>query len=250
MRNRGVNWPVVALSAVAVALVTGIGYFLFSAERINLHPVTKCPIESVETMTSLAILIDASEPLPPSQLKNVSTKVFKRLEELSPYDHVVIFSVSPSPSRLLAPVFDMCKPNPDSGDAPFKKKFEQAAFRNLLEKAIQANEGLKPTSPIIDSLSSVGAQLAERNGEKHLVLVSDLIENSSLLSMYRSDWAVRADSPRVQKSRPMLDDVTIDVLWLLRSGEDRQTIDIRDWWENYLLESGGYLRSIRPLSGN
>lgn len=232
-----------------LTVLIGIVSLLFFFDRDQ--PDSRgCLAAAPGAITELSILIDATEPFKSTQLENVSSIVENKVAGLAPYDRVRIFTITQSFGRSLKPVFDLCKPDPDSVDSPIKKRFESLRFKREIENQLRNNSGIQPLSPIIFSLGSVASQFDSEQANREIVLISDLIQNSELLSMYSADWERRAGSEAVNKSRPMLKGIDIELLWLMRPNEDRQTKAVREWWIDYIRGSGGFVSSITPITGN
>lgn len=245
-KNKTFFWVFLFGVLLFIALIASL-LILFDEKKTDSRG---CLEKNAEHYVELSILVDATEPLKAAQLENVSSYVQGRVSELSPHDRVRVFSIIESNGQSLKPAFDYCKPNPDSLESPIKKRFEKLRFKSFIEKELRENEGVQPSSPIIFSIGSVASQFKTQLGTKEIILISDLIEHSETLSMYHGDWKKIAESQEVNKSRPMLNDVEIQILWLMRPTEDKQTVEIRDWWRDYLRNSRGYVSKITAVTGN
>lgn len=237
------------LFSLAFIVVVAIIYLLFTFDQQKTDS-RGCISSHASSAFGLYILLDATEPYGSSQLENISRFILSRVKELEPHDNVRVYTIKPNTSLALKPVFDFCKPNPQSHDSPIAVNFEERRFRFFLERALKDSQGVQPISPIIWSIGSVASQFSDSYRGKEIILVSDLIEHSQALSMYRSDWVSAAGKSGVDKSRPMLRDVDVQILWLLRAQEDRQSTEMRDWWVTYLEESEAYIKGVKPISGS
>jgi hypothetical protein len=238
-----------AFISIVIVSVMGIVFLLIKFDKQK-PDYRGCLENNSVNYVELSVLIDATEPISAAQLEKASSYVQEQVENLGAYDRVRIFAMSETSGVSLKPSFDFCKPDPDSFDAPTKKRFESLRFKHLIEREIRKNEGVQTISPIIRSVGSVASQFKSQKGTKEVIIISDLIENSETLSMYERNWMKLSESDRVNKSRPMLDDIEIQILWLMRPTEDRQTVEIREWWAKYLQKSGGYVSTIIPMTGN
>lgn len=235
--------------SIAIISVVGIAFLLFTFDQKK-PDFQGCLEVNAGNYVELSVLVDATEPMGIAQLEKVSSHVQRRVAELGAYDRVRVFAMSQVGGEVLRPSFNFCKPNPDSFDAPTKKRFEDLRFKSMIERVIRQNEGVQPSSPIIHWIGAVASQFKSEIGSKEVIIISDLIQNSEMLSMYEANWKERAASSRVNKSRPMLEGVEIQILWIMRPAEDRQTVEIREWWTKYLRDSGAYVSSIIPVTGN
>ena len=236
---------------ISIVIISLIGIVFLLIKFDTQKPDYKgCLENNSANYVELSVLIDATEPIGAAQLEKASSYVQKQVANLGAYDRVRIFAMSETSRESLKPSFDFCKPDPESFEAPTKKRFESLRFKRLIEREIRKNEGVQTISPIIRSVGSVASQFKSQIGTKIAIMISDLIENSETLSMYKPNWKRLSESNLVNKSRPMLDDVEIEILWLMRPTEDRQTVEIREWWTKYLQKSGGYVSTIIPMTGN
>ena len=131
---------------------------------------------------------------------------------------------------------------------PIVARFKQANFAFMLEENLKEMQGTRSNSPIISSISSIAVDLPKSFENRSIVLVSDLIEHSDLISMYDSNWRkelVHAQR-RLSAKRPMLNGITLEVLFILGQTNPQQDTALRDWWWQFIEESGGRISRFTP----
>ncbi|MDB9756612.1 hypothetical protein OAB62_02910 [Pseudomonadales bacterium] len=246
-KNNGAKWIFISLIVVLVG-VLGV---LFTYSPIELDN-RNCPANSQKIKTTLAILLDTTEQYGVSQVQQVVNHIYREVSKLQQYDRILIFSVSEDRSKSLPKNFDLCKPGSDQTKTPVHEEFSKFVFKKKLEKTLETLQGNQPSSPIISSLSSVASQLSSDGENTRIILVSDLVEYSDVISMYQSDWLSKAetDKERLRKLRPMLEGISLDILFLARPDNQFQNKDLLYWWRQYLSDAGAFINQIKPITGN
>lgn len=229
------------------------GFFAFyiSTSKTAVDPVTGCALRSANSGSALTILLDSTEPYSAVQLKQVSNRIVAAVEGLSPLDRVRIYTVGDASEKLLKPYFDFCKPDPNANESPILSRFKLANFTFMLEENLKQMQGSRSSSPIIASLGSVAADLPNIYEDRKIILVSDLIENSEIISMYPSDWPAIAEREErnIAAKRPMLSGILLEVLFIPRPNQPQQGVALRDWWWRFIEDSGGNIARFTPISG-
>jgi hypothetical protein len=184
-------------------------------------------------------------------LKQVTNRIVVAVEELKPLDRVRIYTVGDASEKLLKPYFDFCKPDPNANESPILSRFKLANFTFMLEENLKRMQGSGSSSPIISSLGSVAADLPAVYDDRRIILVSDLIEYSEIISMYPSDWLTTAEREKrnIAAKRPMLSGIYLEILFIPRPNQPQQDIALRDWWWSFIEESGGSVARFTPISG-
>ena len=239
--------PVIA----AAVFVAAFGYFYFSTAKVATDRVTGCALQPQDTGSALTILLDSTEPYSAVQLKLITNRIVAAVQGLKPLDRVRIYTVGDSTTQLLTPNFDFCKPDPDANESPIIARFNVAKFTFMLEESLRELQGSRSNSPIISSLGAVAADLSGEYSDSRIILVSDLIENSDIISMYPSDWLETAEREKrnIAARRPMLSGILVEILFIPRPNRPQQDAALRDWWWALLEESGGRVARFTPISG-
>ena len=211
-----------------------------------------CPRDSQHIGTSMSILLDATDPYAVSQVKQVANIIFDRVDSLDPYDRVKIYMVGDtSKEQWRRPVFHRCIPDPESSEMPIFKRLQKVTFTTFLEDALSKIQGSENQSPIIESLGWMAADFERDPSTKIVVLVSDLIENSEVVSMYSSGWLKEAESNsrRISSKQPMLREIDVELVILARPAIETQNETLLEWWIKFLGQSGGFVTESRTVSG-
>ena len=236
---------------VGLLFACAFAFFYLNSASTPVNPVTGCAATPKQSSSALSILLDSTEPYSPIQMARVTDRIIEKVSELEPLDRVRIYKVDDVSNGLLQPYFDFCKPDPNANASPIVARFKQANFAFMLEENLKEMQGTRSNSPIISSISSIAVDLPKSFESRSIVLVSDLIENSDLISMYDYNWRKELvlAQRRLNAKRPMLNGITLEVLFIPRPNRPQQDTALRDWWWQFIEESGGRISRFTPVSG-
>ena len=145
-----------------------------------------------------------------------------------------------------------CKPNPKSTAQPTQKRLQSKRFKFYIQEELRdLKTETRPASPIIESLAYVASDFERDNSQRMIVLVSDLMEHSSVISMYSDTWLdeLNNQSEKSAKLRPMLKGIDMTVLFMTRAEQTNQTVELLSWWRKYLKDSKAFVERILPITG-
>jgi hypothetical protein len=240
--------------------IVGFIVYLFvqeSNERIDTDKLTNCPLKGGPART--AILIDTTDSLTRDQ----SLYLEKRLDEIvkrsETYDRFDIYFLDDKIERL-TPTLSVC--NPGKGDNKsaltnnvrrIKKNWDKnfyskiSSILNELESVESSN-----SSPIIEAIKyvSIDAFVGDSSQRKNLIIISDLLQFSKLLSHYNSEYSetTSRDNKNIYASLPYLDDVSVYIMYIVRPAKrNLQTNKHVVFWENLIKESGGRIAAIEMV---
>lgn len=183
----------VTLGVVASALAYTIGH----------HPpeldAALCPVGNPPA-THVSFLIDATDPLEERQARDIVERVRQALARLKVGDRLSLYLLrDPSPDGAPQELFSACRPprgdqvtrfdsNPEQVEARYTERFAAPLESALAELA--RTHGPAESSPIIEALYWIGHYSAGFGSApapaRELVIVSDLLQKSPLLSHFQS----------------------------------------------------------------
>lgn len=234
----------VTLLLVLAVLMTSFVYF--SPQAVN---AMGCSKDKDYENAHTAILLDSTEPYGINQVKHVAKHIYRTIEQLRPMDRISIFQVKTNLPSKIELIFERCVPGENNQDAPIMQALKEARFSEEIETALLGLQGSQKSSPIINALSGVAATFDQEKSPKTILLVSDLIEHSEIMSMYSDTWlaAVSKESDRLDKTRPMLDGIEIHIVFMHRPDQRQQNFELRDWWLEYLDRSGANVTRVKNI---
>ena len=217
---------------------------------------TLCSTQSPPT-EHWVVLLDATDQPTPLQFNVVSVEILGMAQAMPANQRLSVVAIHPDADGVnpVAVLFSKCKPPDGEGmdslyQAPglAKMRYENHFHAPLLA-AIETSGQLSrtDTSPILEAVYLVSRELGRDLPVTRMLLVSDLMQNSELLSFYRG----RIDYSELQKRKsyvmdnPSLNGVNIRILHLSRKGNKEQ--QSQNFWERYFTESGAVYESPRNI---
>jgi predicted nuclease of restriction endonuclease-like RecB superfamily len=159
------------------------------------------------------------------------------------------------------PLVEICNPGKGDGKSELtanikqlKRQYHKKFITPLMQQmqAMVSSQSAK-YSPIFEMLQMVSLQSFQRfpmEGERHLLLVSDLLHNTPELSLYKKLPSVEdfESSDYARRTFIELKNVQVD-LYLLFNSPQFQTDSLMDFWEAYFEKTGANISSITPMPG-
>jgi len=250
----------ILLLIVAVAVLYAVFYV---RQEVMLNDADLCPQKGPHGYYS--ILIDTTQPYNPIQEKFLLRELDSLKHKLKVHHLVSVFAVDDTYRDTLDPIVSICNPgtgaglsslwhNPEHYAKRWQTQFSEPLknlFRQLLRKPASKY------SPIMEmiqavSLSTFGTK--EDHQEAHLLIISDLLQNTPAQSHYKKgslDFEKFRISRYFKRNRTDLRGVTVSILYARRAakGGAIQGARHRVFWETYLRAMGAKRISIRPIEG-
>ncbi|MQT11923.1 hypothetical protein [Segnochrobactrum spirostomi] len=252
----------IVLIVVALAALGGLGAFYFLTPKPPaLDRATLCPLTGPRGVT--VVLVDASDALPDVTRAEITTKIEDMAKALPPYDLLELRLLDPGSAGGKV-VFSRCNPGDGKGASEFTANPEllkhrwEADFSAPLEKALSGGLALdqSETSPIIATIQEIAVQrfagAANEAIPKHLVVVSDMLENAPGYSQYKGDLTYERfrASPVYRKLHTDLDGAEVTILYVQRkSGKKFDDAAHIKFWTDWIDDNGGRLDAAERLQG-
>lgn len=245
---------------IVIAVLGGISYLAFALRPGDYDPRTLCL--SGQTPPHVAIVIDKTDLYSPAQRDDIEALVLAGRNSLRMGEKLSLHELDQRGALIKTNGFELCNPgrgdqiNPLYRNAQRVEQRYQAFFEGPLQRALSdlVEPKQSPASPIIEAL----ARLSTQNGfdtqtpGRRVVLVSDMLQNSELFSVYGGNPAsVSSRLPNAaQVARQVeaefgsgLAGVTLEVHLIPRRGwEGAQNGELQSYWSEVLAELGMYVR--------
>ena len=226
---------------------------VFVGVYLNQPPILNqnfCPKEAEISENTYAILLDTTQEISATQKNEITNFINEALKNAEVYDRFIIYQVDPSQNKLLSSDFDYCKPAKDKLDNPVFSIFRDVRFKKLIADKLAPDFG-RNSSPIIRAIGSVETQFPTNGSKRHLIIASDLIENSELLSQINSKWKAQAkqNSKVLIDTKPNLTDINLTVLWIPRPYVPHHNDDFILWWGRYFKSAKADITEIIKIKG-
>lgn len=260
------SWPAaagVALGIIALAAVVAL--VLLRPETVPRDPETLCPEAGPSRVT--AILVDTTDRVGPTSRADILGRLDDLVASSQANEMMVAYETSPvaGDGNLFPPRLVVCNPgDPDaanpliSNPELIRRRLEES-FRRPLEMLFREllDRDQADVSPLMENVQAISVTLFARRAHagvsKRLIVVSDLLQHSEHLSLYRArlDYDAFDSSAGADALRTNLRDVEVDVLFVQRREHDRfdDARSLIEFWERWFEAQGGRLERASRIDG-
>lgn len=248
----------------AAALVVGAIFLLWkSSTQETFDKVTLCPTSG--SKGQFVVLIDNTSPFPFTQKAALKQRLKDMVvKDLPAGAMLTVFLLGEDYKNNGDPVFEKCSPGQwVEGESLTKtKKFVDKDFNEKFLKPLEAVVNRIPldsrgkTSPIFEMLQMAsinGFNHQNANGEKRLIIFSDMAANTSDFSMYRNaqlNYRDFAKTSYYQKAvAPSLADVSVTINMMTAETNATPFLKRSEFWAEFFSANGANLESVNPMEG-
>jgi len=266
-RRRGGETLPLKVLAVAIVLVVlaGLGgLFLFVNQRAaalaSLDSDTLCP--KAGPVSQFDVLIDRTDALTEIQGEALKRQILAWADGVPKHGSFKVYEVGHG-GALLQPVVAVCNPGDgsdqsslDSNPAMWLQRYQQkftAPIQDMLER-MRLDEEQKQ-SPIMEGVQAIAVKdfgPDAPNGPRTLMVVSDLLQNESGFSLYKTVPEIDAfwPTPYAASLRVNLAGIHIEVYMLHRlKAAARQTDALGKFWIDWLERQGAEVDAFKSVPG-
>lgn len=251
-RGKRQGWAGLAMIAAAIlALAALVAFRLWLPE----------PVCTAAPTALYAVLLDSTSHLSEAQRLDLGNRLRSIAREMPAGARLQFWKVAPTgdgvPMALGEPA---CKPDPNPNEWIQNKNQAQEALREFdeaLKQQIDAglNAQEQPESPILESLQAIwlrflGSDRYDTDVERHLIVASDLVQNTPALSFYRG-LPMTEDlrrNTRYQSLRVPLNGTDVTVLYM-RHNDGVKTGRLIELWEWVFGDMGASLNKVARITG-
>lgn len=208
------------------------------------------------------IVIDRSDDTPAQTIAEIGARVRNYINGSAQENELIsIFEVSSQSATALKPVFSSCVPRKDGNDLYEHRaaiqKFYKVHFEKPLEAALQRPASTSDSSPIAEVISDLSASDAMRSPASHLMVFSDMLQNSGNGSLYgctSGETAIAEYRRRKSGSieRPTFSNTSVELHLVPRDGLPPAAVQCRaQFWTWFFGDNSGTGAGVefRPLPG-
>ncbi|KFF42252.1 hypothetical protein JH25_00230 [Pseudomonas sp. BRG-100] len=250
--------------AVVLLVLAGIGWGIWTMlQKDTLDKVTLCP--SKGPVAQYVVLIDNTSPFSFNEKAALSQRIKSLVINDLPVGALIsVFLLDEDYKQHDTPLFERCKPTQWKDDMKYlsSKRLVEKDYADKFDKPldvvmqhISLDEKAK-TSPIFEMLQLVGIKAFEHSnvqGDKQLIIFSDMVANEASFSMYRStlpSYKEFANTPYGRKSTAMtLQDVKVTINMLTAEPSAAPYGKRSDFWAHYFEANQAKLESVNPMEG-
>lgn len=251
----------VFIGLAVVSVIGSIFYMNLTKVKIDIDSDTLCQVGHPPT-DIIAILIDATDGLPDRAARQASIRIEQVLSAAPENTLINLYEIKSGNESHIEPIAHICKPSNGkdvshlTGNKHYSiKQYEERFLKPLrlqIDNLIDADSS--STSPLIESMQSAVIESFKANantGEKRLIIVSDMIQNTNLYSFYREkpSYENYSDiSTQSGKGMLRLDGITVEILVVARSFPKGTRKDVVRFWSLFLKDKGASNgSSMEPL---
>lgn len=237
------------------------GAFWWSGHEAHANAFDKqtlCPIAAGPAAMT-AILVDVTDPLSPAQHSQLLARLEKEIDDAPRGTQFTVGLVSEDPANWGASE-PLCKPqdaataNSFTQNAALIDQRYQTAFLEPLQLSLSelVSASGANQSPIMESLQTLVAESSDfvtYEGPRRLVLVTDLLQHSDVLSFYRGgNWESFRESRDYQRIGSTLEDTEVIIYQIPRPAEGvSDPAVLEDFWLRYFDRQGARLPIVNRL---
>ncbi len=155
---------------------------LWSA-RNPIDASTGCSVDSSRLQNTYTFLLDTSDALSEVQLRKIRNLIESLISTTITEDRFQIFLMGDSEEFALDAIFDRCHSTHNISESPALDRFRRIDFESSIFSTVE-NVSDASVSPILQSVNAVSTAVPRDPSEKHLIIVSDFYEHSSIFSLY------------------------------------------------------------------
>jgi hypothetical protein len=245
----------IAVGALVIAVFGGIGFYIYWTMS-HFEPVeeaTLCPKKGIFAQS--VVLLDTTDAFADVTRSDVLNKLNDLVKSVPKGGLLDVRVLNENPGQI-SRVVSLCNPG-DGADAPnpdlARKRWEKGfaePVRDALDTAVAGTE--QRYSPILAAIQQVAAELIssahQRTIPTRIVVVSDLLENTSFYSMFKDGLSFEKFVAKAG-ARYLTDLGGADVeYWMVQ--RDRPDIDrteLAEFWLRWTEGSNGHGRVIRLM---
>jgi hypothetical protein len=255
-----------------VAGIIGLILVIAASGAVVVYKFVKGPADSQDAATlcpangpkgHVVLLVDKSDPLTFTQRKDFEVVFRNVIATAVPRGHLLsVYALTDDFKSTAEPLIELCNPgdgrdlgkfdgNPDMQRDDYREKYEAPllAVRQMLVTDVPGK-----ASPILEMVQMAGITGFGRravSGPRRLIVVSDFIQNTPDLPMYKVGVpaydAFRA-TPYGRKVAADLKDVKVELRMLLNR-QDLQNEKLLKFWQAYVDDAGGRVVTYDPVRG-
>ena len=249
-----------SLASLLVIAVMGATVWWWSQKRQTTDPQTLCPVDG--PIGHQILLVDKTDPLNMAQKAAFDLLVTDLVVHKTPPGYLLsIFVLGDDFAQQAKPLVELCNPGDSAGHNVLTENLKQITrqykdrfLTPIFEQSAQLlSVSPAQESPILEMLQMVSLTSIQRNhveGPKTLVVLSDLLQNSKQLNMYKNTPTFEEfiGTAYAQKTKINFQDVDIQIHYLQNS-PSLQKDKLFQFWQGYFKAAGAKSVSMVALPG-
>jgi len=258
--SRGGLGTVVIIGVMIATIVAAIlgSVLYFSSDPKPNDPNTLCP--SKGPLGHIVLMVDKSDPMTFTQRKGFEVMYSEILQKSVGEGYLLsVYALADDFKQTAEPIIELCNPgdganvseirgNPILQRREFEKKYIEPLTMRLQDLMSEAPGKASPILEMIQLVSITSFRKRGVQGERRLIIVSDMIHHTPQLSMYQGipDYEQFAQSDYGRRSTSDLGGAKVEIRMLLNS-PSIQNPALFNFWRNHIRNSSGSVVVYEPL---
>lgn len=256
------TWILVAVILIALSVVAWF-YTNFMLAQDTIDKVTLCPTKGPKG--HYVVLIDNTSPFPFTQKAALSQRLKSMVSTDIPEGYLLsVFLLGEKFEQNEKPIFERCNPgqwkdrNPLSStkkfvDRDFNEKFASPLYEVIRKIPLDQHSKLSPIFQMLQLVGINGFSHANVDGDRKLIIYSDMLANMPDFSMYRGapmSFGEFAKTPYGRNAQaPGLKGAVVSINLLANEHKTAQTNRLGDFWANYFDANEASVDGINAMEG-
>jgi len=257
-RDQGNKILAYLIGIITLLIISIVGYLLYKQEK-PINESNMCPASG--PLGQYVLLIDTTDPfsfIQKQAYKTYASNLLKR--EVPPGYLLSVFTLGERFEESAKPIIEICNPGDGSDKSELTttiSKLQKRYKDRYSEPILQIIESINTDqpasqSPIFEMIQLVSINGFKKNsvaGDKHLIIISDMLHNTSGFSMYsKGQYTLDSlmNSNYGKKLTTDLQGVEVELLFLVNTPQF-QSRQQQYFWEQYFDLFGGHVEKSRPL---
>lgn len=258
----GIFAGIIVIILTIAVILTGSFLYYKTYSEINNIGNDYCRKDKISAIT--VILIDHTDKLNTMQRASLEGRLWDDVSSIPKNSLLEVYSVGNTTEHPLVPVLNICNPGDENsvnnltGNKLFAEKNYEEKFkkpiRDILGKIVNDQSDIE--SPIMESLQSISVTSfigeQNKNAEKKLIIVSDLLQHSKSFSVYKGipDFNTFKDTPYWRSIKADFKDVDVEIYVLNRSNAIAlQNPRLLKLWTDYFENQYTTVKNVIPVEG-
>ena len=248
------------LIIATVLVIVGLVGYQLTHRSDGYDPETLCPLSGPKG--HYVLLVDKTDPLSFTQKTALQTLFTDFVEHKVPQGNLIsVFVVGEDYTLNAKPLVEICNPGTGEDKSELTANLKQLKrqyskkFLNPLGEQFQAMTSDKSAkfSPILEMLQMVNLESYQRHpmdGERHLLIVSDMLHNTPGLRLYKNIPSIEDFQASNYGRKSYLELKGVDVeLYLLVNSPQYQGDELMGFWHTYFESIGAKISKVVPMPG-
>ncbi|WP_229458244.1 hypothetical protein [Massilia glaciei] len=246
--------------AATVAIIGGVFYWINKSKQDSLNSITMCPV--LGPKGHIVLLIDTTDPFTFTQKEAFLSLMRDVIQRRTPEGYLLsIFVLGADYKEHAKPIAELCNPGTGLGKSEWTADLKnlRSQYENKfvapITKQAELLIGTQPAkaSPIFEMVQLVGINAFELhaiNGDRRLIIVSDMLHNTTEYSMYagQPDFPTFSSSNYGRRSQSTLNGIDVELHYLMNSPRLQERPNVL-FWEAYFDKAKARLVAVNPLAG-